>query len=108
MKIIKQFSNNLKEKRPGVLVNSITGKNAQMLYIKLNPGTSTLHNHSQEQMGFILSGSAEITINGKSVICEPGDAYYIPSNANHGFKVLNNTNLEYIEIFSPAKEENIL
>jgi len=107
MYFFKGFSNDLKKKRPGVFFKSITGKNVQLLYIKLEPGISTFHSHPNEQMGYILSGEVELTIEGENVTLKSGDAYYMPSNKEHGFKVLNNENLEYIEVFCPIKEDNI-
>ena len=100
------LSKNLKKKRERVFNKSITGNNAQMLYIRLEAGESTFHCHSKEQMGYILSGQVEITINGEVKVCKAGDGYYIPSDIQHGFKVLNNENVEYIEIFSPVKVDN--
>ena len=107
MHIVKQFSTGLKKKREGVYFNSISGSNAQLLYIKLEPGLTTYHSHPNEQLGYILSGEIELTINGESYICKPNDAYCIPPDMEHGFKVLNNKTAEYLEIFSPVKEENI-
>jgi quercetin dioxygenase-like cupin family protein len=102
------FSKDLKKKRERVFFKSVTGNNAQMLYIRLEPGESTFHSHENEQMGYILSGEAELTINGEVQICKAGDGYYVPANIQHGFKVLNNSDVEYIEIFCPPKEENRL
>ena len=107
MFVVKQFSKVLKEKRTGVHMNSITGKNVQILYVRLEPGIETRHSHLNEQMGYILSGEIELTINGEAKICKSGDAYYIPGNMEHGFKILNNNTAEYIEIFSPVKEDNL-
>jgi quercetin dioxygenase-like cupin family protein len=106
MYFYNDFSIGLRQKRKGVFFKSITGENIQMLYLKLKPGSSTFHSHINEQMGYILSGEVELTINGESRICKPGDAYYIPADISHGFSVLKNEDLEYIEIFCPIKEEN--
>jgi len=59
------------------------------------------------QHRYILSGQVEITIDGETEQLGPGDAYYIPSQVQHGFNVLTEDALEYLEIFSPPKEENI-
>jgi mannose-6-phosphate isomerase-like protein (cupin superfamily) len=99
---------NLKKKRERVYVNTVTAEKSQLAYIKLEPGEETNHSHSNEQLGYIIKGQAEIKIGDEISICGPGDAYFIPSNIKHGFKVINNQNVEYIEIFSPPKEENKL
>ena len=77
-----------------------------MTIIKLDPGVTTSHSHINEQIGYILSGKVELTINNEKRVLEKGYSYYIPSNAGHGFKVLENKPLEYLEIFTPPKEEN--
>ncbi len=100
------LSKDLTKKRERVFIKSITGKNVQMLYIRLEPGESTFHSHPNEQMGYILSGEAELKINGEVKVCKAGDGYYVPSDMQHGFKVLNNKSVDYIEIFSPSKDEN--
>ena len=96
-----------KQKKVGIRGKIITGEKMQLCYICLSPGVTTYHSHPHEQMGYILSGKVELTIDDEKKICGPGEAYYIPSNIRHGFKVLPKGDLEYIEIFSPPKEENI-
>ena len=86
---------------------SVNGAGAQMLYIKLKPNVVTNHAHINEQFGFILNGKAKITIGNEKKICKSGDAYFIPSNVQHGFEVLKSECVEYIEVFCPSKEENM-
>ncbi len=96
----------LKQKHAGMLGRIISGANAQMAFIKLEHGVITNHNHPNEQMGYILSGEVEITIGTVKKICRAGDAYLIPAHLQHGFKVVSKDGCEYLEIFSPPKEEN--
>lgn len=96
----------LKQKRKGMSGRVISGTNAQMAFIKLEYDVITNHNHPNEQMGYILSGEVEITIGNAKKVCKAGDAYLIPANLQHGFKVLSKDGCEYLEIFSPPKEEN--
>ena len=74
--------------------------------MRLEPGEVTNHCHHQEQMGYILSGGVEITIDGHTKVLGPSNAYYIPSNVQHRFSVIDAEGVEYLEIFSPPKEEN--
>ncbi len=97
-----------KKKRDGVYFKSITGEKSQLTMIKLDPGVTTDHSHINEQMGYILSGKVELMINNEIRVLKKGDSYYIPSDTNHGFKVLGNKPLAYLEIFTPPKKENIL
>ncbi len=94
------------QKRENVFIKSITGKKLQMLLVRLKSGEKTDHRHPQEQVGYILSGKVELTIANEKRVCGPGEAYHIPSNIQHGFEVLSEEGLEYIEIFSPPKAKN--
>ena len=95
-----------KKKRDRVFIKSITGEKSQLTFIRLEPGEVTDHQHHQEQMGYILAGEVEVTIDGHGKVLGRGDAYYIPSNIQHGFRVTAPEGVEYLEIFSPPKEEN--
>jgi len=94
------------KKRDRVFIKSITGEKTQLTFIRLEPGEVTNHHHPHEQMGYILAGQVELTVDGKSKVLGPGDAYYIPGDVQHGFAVYAQEGVEYIEIFSPPKEEN--
>jgi quercetin dioxygenase-like cupin family protein len=105
MYFYENLNENLRKKRERVFLNTISGDQIQLVYIRLEQGEITDHQHPNEQMGYILSGSVEIIINGESRICSSGDAYCVPSNVQHSFRVLEEK-AEYIEIFSPPKDEN--
>lgn len=95
-----------RKKRERSHVKSVTGQQAQLSFIFLDPGEVTNHHHPQEQIGYVLSGKVEITIDGLTKTLGPGDAYRIPPNAPHGFTVLTEQRLEILEVFCPPKEEN--
>jgi len=75
-----------------------------MSYIRLEPGEETNHSHKSEQSGFIINGEVEITIGKEKRVCVAGDAYTIPTNIPHGFKVKNDKGVEFIEAYSPPKD----
>lgn len=92
--------------KPGASYKTIRGQNMQMFCLRLDPGHVTDHTHPQEQMGYFLSGKVELTIGVEKKICSQGDAYYIPGGVRHGFKVLGDEFVIYLEIFSPPKPEH--
>ena len=47
-------------------------------------------------MGDILSGEVEITIDGNTEVLGSGDAYYVPSNVQHEFRVSQSEGVEYL------------
>ena len=95
-----------RQKRIGMYGKIVDGEKMQMALVHLDFGIETNHSHPNEQTGYILSGRAEITIDQEKRICGPGEAYLIPSNVTHGFKVLSRDGMDYIEVFSPPKDEN--
>src|SRR4051794_34364103 len=41
-----------------------------------------------ETVGYVLSGRAELHIEGQMVVLEPGDSWVVPRDAEHSYKVL--------------------
>lgn len=44
--------------------------------------------HSYEVLGFVLSGRAELSIEGQTVILQPGDSWLVPAEAEHTYRIL--------------------
>jgi unsaturated pyranuronate lyase len=101
-------STQYKVKRKGVQVKAISGERCQLLQIKLEPGFESDHSHPEEQIGLVLSGAVQITIEKETKTCCEGDAYHIPAGIRHSFKVVSIEPAEILDIFSPPKEENRL
>jgi quercetin dioxygenase-like cupin family protein len=62
-----------------------------------------LHQHPEEQFGYVIKGGFKIELDGESHVVEAGDAYFIPPNAWHSFLAIGET--EAIDVFSPIKPE---
>lgn len=41
-----------------------------------------------ETVGFVVSGRAELHLEGQMVLLEPGDSWLVPKGANHTYKIL--------------------
>ena len=95
-----------KQKRPGVMIKSISVENFQMTFLLLDPGFVSQHSHPEEQIGYVLAGQVEIVVGDERMECRGGDGYSIPSGVPHSFRVLSGQSAELVEIFSPPKEEN--
>ncbi|MBE0690340.1 MAG: cupin domain-containing protein [Anaerolineae bacterium] len=61
------------------------------------------HQHPHEQAGYVVYGKLEMTVNGQTRICQPGDSYQIPGGVMHSAHALVDTLL--IEAFSPPRED---
>ena len=64
------------------------------------PQEKAPHRSSYETLGYVMSGRAELTIEGSSVTLEPGDSYLVPANAEHGYRIIES--FTALETISPA------
>jgi quercetin dioxygenase-like cupin family protein len=44
--------------------------------------------HEYEVVGFVISGRAELIIEGQTVRLEPGDSWLVPADAEHTYRIL--------------------
>ena len=44
--------------------------------------------HKYEVVGFVISGRAELVIEGQTVRLEPGDSWVVPADAEHTYRIL--------------------
>ena len=63
------------------------------------------HSHPHEQMGYVVSGSMELTIDGESHVMGPGDTYLVPGGKLHSARALED--FDVIDGFSPPREDYI-
>jgi quercetin dioxygenase-like cupin family protein len=61
------------------------------------------HTHFHEQITQVLEGRFELTVDGLSMVYEPGMVGVIPSHARHGGIAL--TPCKLLDIFSPVRED---
>ena len=66
-------------------------------------GEVKLHQHSQEQFGYIIKGGFDMVIGNEKKILKAGDAYVVPPNVPHSFIAIGET--EAIDVFSPVKKD---
>jgi quercetin dioxygenase-like cupin family protein len=77
-----------------------------VVWLKIPPGTEFPdHSHHHAQIGFQVSGWAELRgENGKFEI-GPGTAYMFESNEVHGSRVIGEEPVIQIDAFHPARED---
>lgn len=91
----------------GVTIQTIQGEKMMMSYVILQPNSVVAeHSHPHEQMGIVLEGTFELTIDGESRTLNKGDTYLIPSDVIHSAKAFD-TNAIALDIFSPPREDYI-
>lgn len=64
------------------------------------PQEKPSHHSSYETLGYVISGRAELTVEGQSVTLEPGDSYLVPANAEHSYRIMES--FTALETISPA------
>jgi quercetin dioxygenase-like cupin family protein len=79
-----------------------TGVNMNVFHWNMaNGSVVALHQHPEEQYGYVIRGGFEITINEEKYRINAGDAYFIPPDQKHAFTALGDT--EAIDVFAPKK-----
>ena len=46
------------------------------------------HKHEYEVVGYVISGRAELEIEGQTIRLEPGDSWLVPPNTEHAYRIL--------------------
>lgn len=60
--------------------------------------------NAYETVGFVMSGRAELVIEGQTVRLEPGDSWLVPADADHTYRILET--FTAIEATSPPAEHH--
>lgn len=55
--------------------------------------------NSYETLGYVISGRAELMVEGQTIMLEAGDSYCVPSGAEHVYRVLET--LTAVEVTTP-------
>ena len=89
----------------GVYIKTLAfGEKTLLTEFKLEAGrVSPRHAHIEEQTGYLVSGSIELTIGDKTYTANPGDSWSIPSNVEHAARILSDS--VAIEVFSPVRKD---
>ena len=106
-KFLKSEEIEWKQPAPGINSKIANGKNATMMYVHLEKGTTMkVHNHPEEQLGYIIEGKLEFIVgpNHESQIVDTGMFYYFDSNEFHGVRnTIEKTVL--MDIFGPVRQD---
>lgn len=82
----------------------VYGQNSLLTEFHLAFGSALpMHNHPQEQTGYLVSGRLRLTIGEETRDLAPGDSWSVPGNVIHGAQVLEDA--VAIEVFSPLRED---
>lgn len=71
----------------------------------VEPGKSTHapHHHIEEEFFYILEGTAQFYLDGKTITAGPNTSFYCPSNMEHGISNAGKADLKYLVIKKDMK-----
>jgi quercetin dioxygenase-like cupin family protein len=92
---------------PGIRRKTLTFGPATLLTeFRLEAGAVLpVHDHPQEQSGYLVAGRLRLIIDHETRLMEPGDAWSIPGGVSHGGEALEDA--VAVEVFSPVREDYI-
>ncbi len=61
------------------------------------------HSHMNDQVGYVVYGSVEMTIGDTLRVLQPGDSYAIPGGVLHGARAVLDSLV--IDVFSPPRDD---
>ncbi len=89
----------------GISMQAITGEKMMANWVRLEPNTEMpLHDHPHEQVGVVLEGALELTMDGDAHVVTPGVAYIVPGGVPHK-GVAGPEGCLVLDIFSPPRED---
>jgi quercetin dioxygenase-like cupin family protein len=88
---------------PGIRRKTLSfGAETLMAEFRLEAGHPLpIHDHPEEQTGYLVSGRLRLTIGAETRDVRPGDSWSIPGGVPHGAEVLEDA--VAIEVFSPVR-----
>ena len=63
-----------------------------------------VHSHPHRQCGYVLKGSFEAELDGKTAILKAGDCFYAESGIWHGLTALEDDSV-FLDIFTPYRQD---
>ena len=89
----------------GVIRQDIgSGERMNVLHWNIADGGEVkLHQHPQEQFGYVIKGGFEMIVGDEKTILKAGDSYFLPPDILHSFVATGET--EAIDVFSPVRTD---
>jgi len=92
------------EPAPGVFMRPVFGEGLNLSFVRMLPNSEApLHEHDEEQIGFVLSGACELTLGDEVRTLHAGDVYVAPPRVPHG-AVTRDDGCRIIDAFAPPRE----
>jgi quercetin dioxygenase-like cupin family protein len=90
---------------PGVTMQSLPGGKLHAIWVTIEPNIDfPYHQHPHEQLGVMIEGRLELSMNGESRNLRPGDTYVIPPFLPHKAKT-GPEGCVVVDVFTPPRED---
>ncbi len=76
----------------------LDGRTVKMSVVNPREATHPPHQHSEDEIFFILEGKAEVYLNGETRVIEPYATFYCPPGSQHGIRNMGDSILKYLVI----------
>ena len=86
-----------------LLATNVSNKQMQPLHKIVKPGAGSegTYQHKGEEMGILLEGTLELTVDDQVWDLEPGDAFYFRSSRRHGYRNKGTQSARLIWVITP-------
>lgn len=81
----------------------LDGRTLKMSVVKPHAATHPPHHHAEDEIFFVLEGTAEVFLNGEKTVVRPCTSFYCPPNSEHGIRNAGDAELKYLVIKKYAK-----
>lgn len=86
---VKKVSSNASPSGDMGQVYLASGKRLSMrLWRGEEPQEKSATRRDYETVGYVISGKAELTVEGQTLKLEPGDSWLVPAGAEHSYRIL--------------------
>jgi quercetin dioxygenase-like cupin family protein len=90
---------------PGVEIRTTAGHQLMLSVVRFEPGSVVPdHSHPHEQMGMMISGRLEFTVDDTTRVLGPGDIWRIPGGVVHSVRALEEPAVA-LDVFHPIRED---
>jgi mannose-6-phosphate isomerase-like protein (cupin superfamily) len=83
----------------------LDGRTLKMSVVKPHAATHAPHSHIEDEFFFVLEGTAEFYLNGKTTTAGPYASFYCPPKSIHGIRNVGDTELKYLVIEKYLKKD---
>lgn len=89
----------------GITMKAVYGEKSSVAFVDLPPYSRVEHHHhKREQIGVVLEGEIEYTVEGETKLCGKGTVFVVPPNAHHSLVVVSKRGAKMLDIFTPKRD----